>query len=347
MRNFRLFLALNVVFFIFFLISNVWSVEPIVSVSGNEIDRLVREFAEKIEAAGYNIDEFERMIIFDTHNSHDEAILRFYLEERLKQIAQPTLPQNKDSPATTALIPRKTTGATSQRGLSVIADIMPSATSVNISLVDGSGRFKSTVSVCKDSDLIALLGEELSDIPALTRLSSSDGSPPFSVSIRSTNGSLYPILQHDGYHSVSIPIGSTYSIILENGSYETMSASVFIDGLNTIYQVRELPSTGLKWVIDPMTRIAITGWQISDVSSRTFKLTEAGDSVAATKGMDYAVGVITVVFFESEYVPSNKSESSRSLSGTGIGGSSANSIQEVATSGTKRAIQVLQLRYSE
>lgn len=138
--------------------------------------------------------------------------------------------------------------------------------------------------------------------------------------------------------------GESYTIRLANDSAERVGVALFIDGLNTIGQRRELPSVGLKWILEPGESIDVEGWQLGD-QRREFRVVDASRSVAGGLGLTDELGLISASFFAADDsgVPA---EERRGLQvGTGEGQSASSPVTRVDFRAAPVPAATLALRY--
>jgi hypothetical protein len=113
-----------------------------------------------------------------------------------------------------------------------------------------------------DPDLLAISGEEYIDEAALAELGYGTAGSSFAVAIRKADGYAYPQSRQAGKSRIMAEGDTAYAIALENRSDVPVLAAVFVDGLNTIGRMRELPSRGWKWEIPPLTRVLVNHWKV-------------------------------------------------------------------------------------
>ncbi|MDR2898394.1 MAG: hypothetical protein LBU99_06210 [Spirochaetaceae bacterium] len=315
---------------------------------------LLAEFSEQIEEAGISIQEFESLLISDSDRPYEMEVLRLYLEKKIGDLKQSAGAED----GAAAVVGKKTerigSGGTTPRGIRVTASVQEREDSVDIS-VSFPRTAKTSIRLAKEPDLIALLGQEYTD----SRYASAGGGELFSLVVRGADGSAYPVRRVNGRSVITVQRGTGYRIVLENRLSEEISAAVFVDGINTILQGRELPSTGYKWVVDSNSRFVLPGWQHDNSRVSSFIFTDSGSGAAARLGYGESPGVITAVFYVQEKEP-ERSQGNYSLGNRGVGNSAAvrsigaatgygeaasGSVQEVYTENVKRAVRIIQLWY--
>jgi hypothetical protein len=228
--------------------------------------------------------------------------------------------------------------------LTVIAEVseQDDGIDISVSLPDSPGV---SINIPLDPDLMAILGKEYTDPVELAALASSGGASPFSLSLYPAGGAAYPAVRKDNRNTITVRPDTPYRIVLENRSNETVSASVFIDGVNTIYQTRELPSGGYKWVLNPQSRTALPGWQYKNNTAAPFVFTNPQSSIAAQIGYPSGTGRVTVVFYVEPRPATASAGVRRGIAGTGAGAAQSNQVSERAAGGEKKAVQIIQIWY--
>lgn len=97
--------------------------------------------------------------------------------------------------------------------------------------------------------------------------------------------------------------GTRYTITLHNPLPVRVAVNLSVDGLNTLTGDPGTPGGGAKWLIQPHSRITLTGWQISDHHAREFVVTSKQASYAKWRSDSWArdlsvnCGVIGAAFF--------------------------------------------------
>ncbi|MBI2297812.1 MAG: hypothetical protein HYU66_02455 [Armatimonadetes bacterium] len=148
-------------------------------------------------------------------------------------------------------------------------------------------------------------------------------------------------------------LGQTYSLRITNNSHERMGVALFVDGLNTVGQKRELPSAGLKWIVGPGHTVEVKGWQLGLELRRAFTVVGAGESVAGQRGLTDQLGLITASFYAEAQPAAGGGdgaqvggEERRELPfGTGEGGSERSDVREVEFKAAEVPAAVLGIRY--
>ncbi len=118
------------------------------------------------------------------------------------------------------------------------------------------------------------------------------------------NGCVQPKYAHSGRIYLEAVRNEEFTIRLRNNSSTTIAVALSVDGLNTIDAKRTTAAAASKWVVGPWDTVEISGWQVSNRSSRSFYFTNEGDSYGAALGQTRNLGVISaVVFQEKTYTP--------------------------------------------
>lgn len=273
-----------------------------------QVKTLLEDFSEEIIDAGGRIEYFETLLLstIDDDSLYNMEVLRFYLEEKIEE-----LKKGKDA-STIETSERIGSGGSVPRGDLTIPNIN------------------------KDADLLAILGKEYTD----SRYQSTRREEPFSLIVRNADGAVYPVQSINGRNVIMVKKDSEYRIVVENLLMEEISASIFIDGINTLFQERELPSAGYKWVVDPLSRLVLPGWQHDNSRSSSFRFIETDSEAAATLGYADVQGLITAVFYVKETQPPRITRETAA----GFGENNAHSMQEVYTS-HKKAVRIVQIWY--
>lgn len=302
-----------------------------------QLKTLLEEFSQQIEEAGSSIEYFETLLLADTDRPSDMEVLRLYLEKKIEDFKQTRrVSEGRNNGERNERIG---SGGSVPRGGIVNASVQERDDSIDLS-VSFSENAKTSMRLNKDADLIALLGQEMFDRQFVSLGTAS----PFSLMVINTNGSAYPVRRVNGRNVIKIKKDTSYQLVLENRFSEAVSVSVFIDGINTIFLERELPSVGLKWLVDPRSRFVLPGWQFNNNSVSSFVFTDSASGAAARLGYDITQGLITAVFYIEEKVQiSGKSRGS--LAATGFGEQYTQSLQEVYSAPAKKAVQIIQIYY--
>jgi len=126
------------------------------------------------------------------------------------------------------------------------------------------------------------------------------GSSPFGIKPRAiasdTSTAKREYLQ-DGESWILAKPNEDYEIEITNGSDKTVGVALYIDGINTAFMRRELPSAGSKWILAPKSTTLIRGWQADMGSARKFVFAGKEESLAASKGYNAKIGIISASFF--------------------------------------------------
>ncbi len=215
------------IFFIFLFFAFPLSAD---SPLDEQLETLLEDFSEEIVDAGGRIEDFENLLLstIDGDGPYNMEVLRFYLEEKIEELKKGKEASNRETNE------RIGSGGSVPRGES-----------------------DNTKHDNKDADLLAMLGKEYTD----SRYQGTGREDPFSLIVRSADGAVYPVQSINGRNVIMVKKDSEYRIVVENLSMEEISVSVFIDGANTLFLERELPSAGYKWLVSPLSRLVLPGWQ--------------------------------------------------------------------------------------
>jgi hypothetical protein len=216
------------------------------------------------------------------------------------------------------------------------------------------------VDVPLDADLAALFGDvapavapgrELSrqDLAAAAERRQRDEAP---VTVAATpyrlrlyvNGQLAPVRQGSGNLWVGLKPGDRYEVELLNMTDRRVAVALHIDGLNTVYAKPELPSDGLKWVLEPRTSARIRGWQTDGNTLKEFLVVGLPDSVAARQQFTEQVGLITASFYPEDTEEYRGLDVPRGIA-TGEGQAHDSKLTEVPFVPTARPAAILSLHY--
>jgi hypothetical protein len=128
----------------------------------------------------------------------------------------------------------------------------------------------------------------------------------------------------DGKLYVGLRAGEEYEVFIHNKSDEPTKVQVFVDGLNVLGAVRQLPDEARPWDFPAHAKLAIGRWHREVASSQPgkqefeggkFVVVEPAASLAGRQRFGEDIGQITVLFYEA--VPPSVARGSRSLLGTG------------------------------
>jgi hypothetical protein len=311
------------------------------TLTDRQIMALLQEFEERISASTkYTLKDFKNLFISGAENKDGQGTplnyeqLRLYIAEQIQQYEQNNNYRDPVKPLTNhADVPR---------GLVVTGNL------------PGGETFKLPLQLPDDADVRALFGEEYTDGQALAALGTGQRLPPYELVVKNSSGIPYQVKTLNGKRAIKVSPGR-YTIDIINRSNEKVFVCVLIDGINQIYMGRELPSTGVKMILEPGKTYSLEGWQRDDRTTTGFQFTGAGDSVAARMGHTGQTGRITAVFYVETDPPLNQGPmnitresnqaTERGSAGTGEGPSQGtNSVQYVA-SGEKKAVQIIQIWY--
>jgi Caspase domain len=83
-----------------------------------------------------------------------------------------------------------------------------------------------------------------------------------------------------------------------NNFADRVAMNLYVDGLNTIGQRRELIGKGSAWVMDPGKTYTIPGWFLPETSTlKRFQFVDLPQSVAGRKNFGDSIGRITAAFY--------------------------------------------------
>jgi hypothetical protein len=142
-------------------------------------------------------------------------------------------------------------------------------------------------------------------VPLLAR--TVDGTPEVTVLL---GGEPRPAYVHHGTTYIEAMRGRDFTIRLRNPTAQRVAVALSVDGLNTIDAKHTGAWNAAKWVLGPYETAEISGWQVSDRTSRRFYFTGERDSYGARLGQTQNLGIIEAVFYR-ERVPRYSRESSR------------------------------------
>jgi len=159
------------------------------------------------------------------------------------------------------------------------------------------------------------------------------------------NGKSKPLYLKDGNVYISGKPSEEYILRITNNSKHRAAVALFIDGLNTIAQKRELASGATKWILDAGQTADIQGWQMTDKVARKFVFVGSEESVAAKQHYTDEMGIITAAFYpEKEEPPVSIEEVSKGL-GTGEGDEVPSEVTRVEFKAVSTPSAILTLRY--
>jgi len=169
---------------------------------------------------------------------------------------------------------------------------------------------------------------------------------PYTIEVIA-NGRSKSIYQHKDDLFIPAITGESYAIKLTNRSMHRVAVALFIDGLNTIGQQREVPSTGKKWLLEPNQSVLVSGWQVDEKTCRQFIFVGASKSLAARKFYTEQIGLITAAFYpemQPDRTAPASGEETRGL-GTGEGNDIQQDVQPVEFLTAPNPIAILALHY--
>ena len=118
------------------------------------------------------------------------------------------------------------------------------------------------------------------------------------VEIRTKDGKLLPIVNHNGERFCAALKDAEYSIRLVNDSSHRRLAVISVDGINAV-NGKDAGYDGPGWVLDPWQSANILGWYRNSEEVAAFKFGAVGGSYAAQTGRGESnVGIIGVAVFE-------------------------------------------------
>ena len=161
--------------------------------------------------------------------------------------------------------------------------------------------------------------------------------------------------------------GENYAIRVTNPTPYRVGVALSVDGLNTIDASHLSAADAPKWIIEPYDSMVISGWQVSDRTSRRFFFTGEKRSYGAALGQVENLGVIEAVFYRerqrsidvfaprSESMDKDRREQqapsasgappSDDYAGTGMGGRTRHEIERVDIDLEKYPAATLRIRY--
>ena len=155
------------------------------------------------------------------------------------------------------------------------------------------------------------------------------------------DGRAKPLHQKGGSLFIPASKGEVFQIRLSNRSGTSVGVALFIDGLNSIGQKRELPSTARKWVLSPGQTAIVPGWQMDLTHARQFVFVGLEESLAARQRFTDQIGLITAAF----YPELSAAEETRGVLGTGEGEQVESRVREVDFRGSDVPAAILTLHY--
>jgi hypothetical protein len=205
-------------------------------------------------------------------------------------------------------------------------------------------------------------------LPLLAR--TMDGTPEVSVLV---DGRPLAEYAHHGATYIEALRGRDFTIRLHNPTAQRVAVALSVDGLNTIDARHTDAWSAAKWVLAPYETAEISGWQVSERTSRRFYFTGERDSYGARLGQTQNLGIIEAVFYR-ERAPRYTQEFSRrqrdearsapppsaasphagaesqaapsdDYAATGMGRSTRHEVEEVEIELERRPMAVVALRY--
>jgi curli biogenesis system outer membrane secretion channel CsgG len=190
--------------------------------------------------------------------------------------------------------------------------------------------------VAMTSDVAALLGMERKG-DTLAELSIA-GRSPFGMRVIAGGKAKAEHVSGDDSWVLAKP-GERYGIELRNDSDRRVGVALYVDGINSIYMRRELPSAGLKWVLEPRTTVIVPGWQADLGTAREFFFSGKAESLAASIGYLDELGIISASFYPETASPS------KGEAGTGVGGAFGNEVREVRVMLESVPAEIIVIKY--
>lgn len=163
--------------------------------------------------------------------------------------------------------------------------------------------------------------------------------------------------------------GENFAIRVTNPTPYRVGVALSVDGLNTIDASHLSASAAPKWIIEPYDSVVISGWQVSDRSSRRFFFTGEKRSYGAALGQIENLGVIEAVFYRERqhridvYAPRSESMNQDSrkreapsssasgappsddYAGTGMGGRTRHEVERVNIDLEETPAATVRIRY--
>jgi hypothetical protein len=161
--------------------------------------------------------------------------------------------------------------------------------------------------------------------------------------------------------------GQNYAIRLTNPTPYRVAVALSVDGLNTIDASHSRSASAPKWVLEPYESAVISGWQVSDRTSRRFFFTGEKNSYGAALGQIENLGVIEAVFYRERqrkidvFAPRSESRDnegskrqapsagavapSDDYAGTGMGGRTRHEVERVHFDLDESPAATVRIRY--
>ena len=128
-------------------------------------------------------------------------------------------------------------------------------------------------------------------------------SGPYGVKVVDEGSRNLPTYNKDGRTYVMGTIGSRYSIVLTNPTYQRVEAVVSVDGLDAMDGQPANYAVKRGYILPPFGNATIDGFRTSFDQVATFRFSSVADSYAGRLGQARDVGVIGVAFFPERPPP--------------------------------------------
>ena len=119
---------------------------------------------------------------------------------------------------------------------------------------------------------------------------------PYAVEVLA-GGVPAPLYTHQGNLYLPATSGEVFAVRLTNHTDRAVAVALFLDGLNSIFARRELPSQATRWVVAAHTSAVVNGWQEDMERRRQFVFVTSDESLAARRHFTEQLGLITAAFF--------------------------------------------------
>jgi len=113
-----------------------------------------------------------------------------------------------------------------------------------------------------------------------------------------------------GKYLVELNPGEEYAVYIKNGADQPVAVALYVDGVNSIDKQRREPDaleSGRHWSLPKDYTMNVAGWYTIDSKLKTqqankFEIVERDQSVAAQKGFEENIGMITAIFYANDAV---------------------------------------------
>ena len=97
---------------------------------------------------------------------------------------------------------------------------------------------------------------------------------------------------------MGVKAGEIMELKVTNGFLDKVAMNLYVDGLNTIDQRRELIGKGSAWVMEPGKTYTFPGWVFRDTETlKRFQFVDLPKSVAGRQNFGDSIGTITAAFY--------------------------------------------------